>query len=133
MTPNLIDEAQLKRLIGDAFDALPEPDAFRLNSLEDRLTRNLSQPSTKSKPSLWYWWVIGALAATGAAAWWVGERIRQAEAPRIEQPVESAVVEEPRKQTTEEAGAEAQMRERAKFTPEDRHTRPPPVIYQREH
>lgn len=133
MAPNSIDESHLKRLIVDAFDALPEPDALRLKATEDRLTRNLSPSPTRPKPSLWYWWVIGALAATGAAAWWVGERMRQDEMPQIEQPVESAVLKDPSwKQQPADAAEEAQTRQNAERKLEEKQQRSPAVIYQRE-
>lgn len=69
------EPARLEQLLGSAFDELPEPDAFQLKRIEERLTDSLSRKVVRRRP-LRFWWIIGALATSGAAAWWAGEMFR---------------------------------------------------------
>lgn len=64
------DDERLGRLIGAAFDPLPEPEPARLKAVEDRLTHTLAGRKTKRRAAGWYWWLMATLAVTGAAAWW---------------------------------------------------------------
>ncbi len=65
------DDERLGRLIGAAFDRLPEPAPARLKAVEDRLAVRLVRREKQSRPG-WYWWLMAALAAGAGAAWWAG-------------------------------------------------------------
>gem|GEM_PF-4331037 len=68
------DEKRLQALISTAFDRLPEPDPARVKALEERLLRRASRPAGRERSARFrYWWLVAALAASGAAAWWAGE------------------------------------------------------------
>jgi len=69
----------LERLIGAAFDRLPEPDGVRLSALERRLALSGRAVPARRRRVSWYWWVAAALVASGAAAWWGSERMRSIE------------------------------------------------------
>jgi len=69
------DEERLTQQVRHAFDALPEPEASRLEALEQRLVRQRPLPRTRRRPPQVFWWLMAALMATGAAAWWVGEAL----------------------------------------------------------
>lgn len=66
-------EGDFERILGAAFDRLPEPDATRLRAIEERLSRAARRAPEKRKSRWFYWWLVAGLAATGAAAWWTGE------------------------------------------------------------
>lgn len=65
------DDERLGRLIGAAFEQLPEPVPARLKAVEDRLALDLARREKRSGPGR-YWWLMAALVASGAAAWWSG-------------------------------------------------------------
>lgn len=67
------DERSLEELIGAAFDRLPDPDSTRFKELEERLVRQATRGSRSNRHGPTLWWLIAALTATGAAAWWTGE------------------------------------------------------------
>lgn len=70
------DNDNWQRLIGAAFDALPEPDASRLKAVAEQLVFSPAPRPTKRRSAGWYWWLLAALVASGAAAWWGGEYFR---------------------------------------------------------
>jgi hypothetical protein len=70
------DEEVLVKMLSTAFDRLPEPDVTRLTALEQRLDRHLRTSQNQRKHPALYWWMLGGLIATGAAAWWVGDYFR---------------------------------------------------------
>lgn len=70
------DERHLVGSIVAAFDRLPEPELARLEALERRLSRRLSDSASAKKPRARFWWLLAGLVATGAAAWWGGEYLR---------------------------------------------------------
>lgn len=67
------DERSLEELIGAAFDRLPDPDSTRFKELEERLVRQATRGSRSNRRGPTLWWLIAALMATGAAAWWAGD------------------------------------------------------------
>lgn len=75
------DNERLGRLIGAAFEQLPEPVPARLKAVEDRLALNLARRERRSRPG-WYWWLMAALIASGAAAWWSGTAWRSGQDKR---------------------------------------------------
>lgn len=72
------DDDRLAALIGEAFEALPSPDRWKLKDIEARLSRALIRKPQARKPSMWAWWLAGALVMGSAAAWWVYESQQQA-------------------------------------------------------
>ena len=70
------DDDRLAALIGEAFEALPSPDRWKLKDIEERLSRALTRKPRERKPSMWAWWLAGALVMGSAAAWWVYESTR---------------------------------------------------------
>lgn len=66
-------DEHLAESVRAAFEALPGPDATRLKELEVRLGHQAARPAREKKSRIGYWWLIAALAASGAAAWWAGE------------------------------------------------------------
>jgi hypothetical protein len=101
------DERQLEELIGAAFDRLPEPASARLKEIENRLVRKASRRPERSAPRFKFWWLIFALAATGAAAWWVGEYV-SGESWRSAEPTPAASNPTPTTGTTAERAKENQ-------------------------
>ena len=67
------DEEALVKMLATAFDRLPEPDVTRITALEQRLDRQLRMSQNRRKHPALYWWMLGGLFATGAAAWWAGD------------------------------------------------------------
>ncbi len=97
------DDDRLAALIGEAFEALPSPDRWKLKDIEARLSRALTRKPQARKPSMWAWWLAGALIMGSAAAWWAYESQQQAADteslnPVIEQilPLETPVEREPK-------------------------------------
>lgn len=90
------DEDRLAALIGEAFEALPSPDRWKLKDIEARLSRALTRKPQARKPSMWAWWLAGALIMGSAAAWWVYEsQQRAAETnPMVEQLMPSETADE---------------------------------------
>lgn len=81
------DEREPERLIAAAFDRLPDPDSARLREIEQRLLRRANRRRGIGRPGLRFWWLMAALAATGAAAWWGGEYLARNVSPvTAEQP-----------------------------------------------
>lgn len=72
------DDDRLAALIGEAFEALPAPDRWKLKDIEARLSRALTGKPQAHKPSMWAWWLAGALVMGSAAAWWVYESHKRA-------------------------------------------------------
>ena len=70
------DDDRLAALIGEAFEALPAPDRWKLKEVEARLSRALTRKPQARRPSMWVWWLAGALIMGSAAAWWVYESTR---------------------------------------------------------
>lgn len=79
------DEDRLARLVAGAFEALPPPETARLAAVESRLARTLPSGKRMARAPGWYWWLIGALAVSGAAAWWAGSYLL---VERADEPVE---------------------------------------------
>lgn len=67
------DEEHLAQSISTAFDALAAPSATRLKEIEERVARHIAPPVREKKSRMGFWWLFGALAVTGAAAWWAGD------------------------------------------------------------
>ena len=131
------NDDRLAALIAEAFEALPAPDRWRLKTLEERLTRQLTRQPNSKKPSAWAWWLAGALlAASAAASWWMygsmqGEDVAGQSAPLMQQelPLEQPSVEgDGGSQPSEDA--EVPARERAPAQAPGRSSSP--LIYQRE-
>ena len=72
------DDDRLAALIGEAFEALPSPDRWKLKDIEARLSRALTRKPQARRPSMWAWWLAGALIMGSAAAWWVYESQQRA-------------------------------------------------------
>ncbi len=129
------DEERLKALIAEAYEALPAPDPWRLKTLEERLTRQLTRQPKAKKPSAWAWWLAGALlAASAAASWWMVESMQGQDdvgqsAPFMHQ-------ELPLEQPSVEGGSGSQPSEDAEIPARERAHAPgrssSPLIYQRE-
>lgn len=92
------DDDRLAALIGEAFEALPAPDRWKLKDIEARLSRALTRKPQARKPSMWAWWLAGALIMGSAAAWWVYETVR--DEVETEQVMPVIDDELPRKQRT---------------------------------
>ncbi|MDH3673312.1 MAG: hypothetical protein OES46_19475 [Gammaproteobacteria bacterium] len=72
------DDDRLAALIGEAFEALPSPDRWKLKHIEERLSRALTRKPQARKPSMWAWWLAGALVVGSATAWWVYQSHKRA-------------------------------------------------------
>ena len=72
------DDDRLAALIGEAFEALPAPDRWKLKKVEARVSRTLTRQPQARKPPMWAWWLAGALIMGSAAAWWVYESQQRA-------------------------------------------------------
>ena len=81
------DDDRLAALISEAFEALPAPDRWKLKDIEARLSRALTHKPQARRPSMWAWWLAGALIVGSAAAWWVYESRRQAADTESPKPV----------------------------------------------
>ena len=93
-----LDESDLARLIGAAFDRLPEPAAARLEGLERRLLERPSRTSSTKRPRASFWWLLAGLVATGAAAWWGGEYLSGSQSQRAPPLSAPSVTETPERQ-----------------------------------
>lgn len=132
------DEDRLKALIAEAHEQLPEPDAWKLKELEERLNRQLGRVQRARKPSAWAWWLVGALLAASAAAWWTYETWREP-ATGVEQVVPVMPEQGPAGQRPGPAKAEGAGKQKGGMSSrrETPPTRAPaeqrnPRIYQRE-
>ena len=121
------DDERLERLIGAAFDRLPEPAPSRLKAVEDRLVAGLPQRPGKRRTPGFYWWLAAMLVANGAAAWWAGERFYTAA------PEPAPAQQTPAIRDESPVAPSAPAREQSKDSPNiDPRTNQPPAIYKKE-
>lgn len=124
----MLDEEQLRQRVAAAFDRLPEPELPRLRAVEGRLVDALPRPSARRRPTVgWYWWLIGALAASGAAAWWAGEHIYTDSS--VPDPVQQAPATE---DASRSAPADAAREHPGGSSKPDSRTDESPTIYRKE-
>jgi hypothetical protein len=61
-------EREMTDMVATAFERLPEPDAWRMAAIEQKL---LEQPRLRGRSKHAWWWLVGALLAGAASAlWW---------------------------------------------------------------
>ena len=127
------DENGLKRLIAEAFDALPPLETARLDQIGRELGSKAQRPKKASLP----WWAIGLLAFGGtAAAWWGIKEVREFLAADtesntiIEQPLSNKIgPDKPGKPDDAKKMTEENKNETVMGAPTNRKS---PIIYQNE-
>lgn len=127
------DENGLKRLIAEAFDALPMLEPARL----DQIGRELGQKAQRTKKANLPWWAIGLLAFGGtAAAWWGIKEVREFLAAdtkpetSIEQPLPNRIT--PDKTGDAKKMTEDTQENKTETVPAAPVNRKSPIIYQNE-
>lgn len=122
------DEQRLAQAIAAAFERLPQPRLARLEAIERRLT-NVSRARSARRPRAAFWWLMAALFATGAAAWWGGEYWRGEVSPKSPTPV-SGVTEQAGHRDAQGTGRTENAGSGANVKPESESSAP--TVYRRE-
>lgn len=127
---NVRDETRIERLIGNAYNRLPEPEPSRLNAVEECLMRALPRRETKRGTVGWYWWLIAALAASAAATWWAGGYLSGGSQKEEIVPQAPTQLDEPRRESLPEPARETG--EKSSNVESPTRTNERPLIYRRE-
>jgi len=127
---NVRDETRIERLIGNAYNRLPEPEPSRLNAVEECLMRALPRREAKRGTVGWYWWLIAALAASAAATWWAGGYFSGGSQKEEIVPQVPTPMDEPRRETSPEPARATSEKSSNVGSPAQTSDRP--LIYRRE-
>ncbi len=126
------DSKRLQRLIAEAYERAPDPDAVRVKRIGERLARK--QPVQHIRiVNKWPWWIILLLAGgVATAAWWAGERWFGEHGPvskSDELKISDKIMSKKNELPVEEQNTKAEQKAKDKTTFDERKS---PVIYQRE-